>query len=114
MFSELDLPDADRFVRKRMENAMSLCVVEPLLRSAFVSVGMLKEETPCRWSDGRAQCDSLYDAHGTFLPGYVISIFPAHVLRVVWLKHDMFSDTHASALRDRLISLGDGPECLLS
>ena len=79
----LILPRADGATRRLMGNAMSLCVLEPLLRAALIAVDGLDVTSPNRWADGTAQCELLFDAWGSYLDESLIASLPRHVLQVV-------------------------------
>ena len=51
----LALPATEKDMRELAGNAMSLCVVEQLLRAALVAVGVNGNSLPDRWRDGSAQ-----------------------------------------------------------
>ena len=77
---DLVLPDDHRSVRRLMGNAMSLSVVEPLLRAAFVATGLCHPSTPDRWASGRAQSLLVADAWGArAIPNDVLDTIPAHI-----------------------------------
>ena len=71
--SSLALPTHDGATRVLMGNAMSLSVVEPLLRSALISAGLLTAAAPNRWSIVSAQLAIVHDAWGSDIPELVFT-----------------------------------------
>ena len=66
-------------MRELAGNAMSLCVVEQLLRAALVAVGVDEATLPNRWRDGSAQAALVRDAWGQNPPSQVIDSVPDFV-----------------------------------
>ena len=79
--SSLKKPPTDRDLRRLMGNSMCLAVVEPLLRSALVSVGCCDDSVPNRWESGVAQAGLLYEAWGARLTDQLLSKLSQRVLR---------------------------------
>ena len=71
----------DTEIRGLCGNAMSLCIIEPLLRCALVATGCDPDRLVDRWSDGTAQAELIADAWGSSLPQGVATNLPAVVRR---------------------------------
>ena len=77
----LVLPDKDGQVRNLAGNAMSLCVVERLLRAALVAAGSDNVDLPDRWGAGVAQAAIVREAWGVSPPQSAIDRLPHFVAR---------------------------------
>ena len=66
-------------IRALAGNSMSLCVLEPVLRSGLIACGLCPLNTPDRWSDGSAQAALAQDAWPGGVPGDVLDSLPYHV-----------------------------------
>ena len=98
----LVLPDADGAVRRLLGNAMSLFLLESLMRTGLIATGKLQLSTPNRWADGTAQCELLFDAWGAHLDEPPMASLPRHVLKAVSDGHRNFSDTRLTVVANCL------------
>lgn len=79
--SKLVLPISDGATRHLAGNAMSLCVVERLLRAALVAIGVHGHALTDRWGPGSAQADLVREAWGTMPPTGIVALMPDFVVR---------------------------------
>ena len=79
--SDLVLPSNDGHVRNLAGNAMSLCVVERLLRGALLAIGVHKSGLPDRWASGIAQAELIREAGGEHPPATAVADMPGFVVR---------------------------------
>ena len=69
-------------------NSMSLCVLEPLMRSALIAVGLYDGAKEDRWANGSAQARLVHDAWGSGLPTTICSELPQHVAALLRVGSD--------------------------
>ena len=79
--SSLRGASSDIELRRLMGNAMTLSVVEPILRAALIATGCCQESIPDRWRSGEAQAALVVEAWGTALPKGLVALLPQHVLQ---------------------------------
>ena len=77
----LILPASDAHTRNLTGNAMSLCVVERLLRAALIAIGQRPVDVVDRWGQGLAQADLVREVWGETIPVEVVAMMPSFVSR---------------------------------
>ena len=76
----LKRPARDADLRRLMGNAMTMSVLEPVLRSALIATGCCTPDVPARWQTGVAQSALVIEAWGIALPEHLVATLPQHVL----------------------------------